>query len=60
MERELIEALEAHRAALKREVAGPGFASRPTRNQTLTELLALDRLLATMERGTREETREGR
>ena len=45
MERELIEALEAHRAALKREVAGPGFASRPTRNQTLTELLALDRLI---------------
>ena len=34
MERELIEALEAHRAALKREVA-----------QTLTELLALDRLI---------------
>ena len=45
MERELIEALENHRAALKREVAGPGFASRPTRNQTLTELLALDRLI---------------
>jgi hypothetical protein len=46
MEQQLMDQLVQYRRELKGDVAAPGFAADPRRNDKLAELLALDRLIS--------------